>query len=404
MTTVRASRRRLAVARERRRAARTEVCVLGSGKAFLSGITYHSYGLATALSEHRPTSVILLRNLVPRQLYPGAERVGADLSHLRLPPVVRRAERVDWWWGPGMVEAAWMLIRRPPAVLVVQWWSAAVWHTQLALVLIAKAMGTRVVLEIHETIDTAEQRHRAAGLWRATLAPALVRSADHVIVHSVADQRLVAQELGVPARRTTIITEPPFDHYHLDEPSVSAPEGTVRLLFFGTIRPYKGLEDLIDAFELLCEQRPEIDWQLTVVGETWEGWSVPAAKIRRSSHRDRITFVNRYVTDEEVDRAFLEADLVVLPYHRSSTSGPLQVAMSYGLPVVVTAVGGLPEAVDGYSGAVLVEPASTDDLVSGIEKAERLVGQHHLASRTWADVADEHEQLLLGTLGVGATR
>jgi glycosyltransferase involved in cell wall biosynthesis len=299
-----------------------------------------------------------------------------------------------------MVEAAWMLVRRPPAVLVVQWWSAAVWHTQLALVLLARARGTVVVIEVHETMDTAEQQHRAARLWRSTLAPALLRTADHVIVHSVADQRLVGRDLRVPADRTTIVTEPPFDHYHLADPTIRPGDGTVRLLFFGTIRPYKGLEDLIDAFDLLCRDRPEVDWRLSVVGETWEGWTLPAAQISRSPHRDRIEFVNRYVTDEEVDLAFGAADVVVLPYRRSSTSGPLQVAMSYGLPAVVTNVGGLPEAVDGYGGAVLVEAGSVADLVAGIEKAERLVGQRHLATRTWSDVAEEHEQVF-AKLGVG---
>jgi len=206
------------------------------------------------------------------------------------------------------------------------------------------------------------------------------------------------------------VAQPPFDHNDLrpaddddgDRPAELADDrtdGPIELLFFGTIRPYKGLEDLVAAFEVLASEG-ERDYRLTVVGETWEGWNEPGARIRRSRHRHRIEFVNRYVTDEEVDQAFRSADVVVLPYRRSSTSGPLMVAMSYGLPVVVTAVGGLPESAEGYDGAVLVDPGSIDRLVDGIRKAEPLVGIRHRAGRSWADVAVEHESLYR-SIGVG---
>lgn len=372
--------------------------MVGPGKAFLSGMTYHTYGLLSALAPGGPTSAILLRNLVPKRLYPGRDRVGADLSHLRLPPEVSRTDGIDWWWGPGMAEAVWKLLRRPPAVLVVQWWSAAVWHTELVLVAVARLRGAKVVIEVHEIMDTAEQRHRLAGIWRRVLAPALMASADHVVVHNTGDQAAVVAGFGVRRSHVSVVAEPPFDHYDM---GTTAPErsddATVELLFFGTIRPYKGLEDLITAFDLLCADADAAGdgdrWRLTVVGETWEGWNEPAVRIARSPHRDRITFVNRYVADEEVDQWFRACDLVVLPYRRSSTSGPLLVAMSYGLPVVVTEVGGLPEAVDGYSGAVEVEAGSVPRLVDGIRKAELLTGVRHQAGRSWVDVGREHEAL-----------
>ncbi len=408
---IQAVRGRLAQARARRRAARRAVCVVGPGKHFLSGMTYHTYSLVTALAERGPTSAILLRNLVPRRLYPGQARVGADLSHLRLPPEVRRAERLDWWWVPGMFEAAWLLLRRPPAVLVVQWWSAAVWHTQLALMLLARATGARTVVEIHEVIDSAEARHPLARWWVRLVAPRLLERADRVIVHSESDRALVSSRLRVPGDRIEVVPEPPFDSYHLaaspgplrvvangrDASPGSA--GVVDLLFFGTIRPYKGLEHLVEAFDRLCEADDGDRWRLTVVGETWEGWTEPARRIARSPHRRRITVVDGYVPDEDVDRYFAAADLVVLPYLRSSTSGPLMVAMSYGKPVVVTRVGGLPEAVDGYFGAVLVAPGDPAALAEGIAKAEPLVGSVYQAPRDWGDVAAAHEAIYRG-LGV----
>ena len=73
--------------------------------------------------------------------------------------------------------------------------------------------------------------------------------------------------------------------------------------------------------------------------------------------------------DEVVAAAFAHADVAVLPYRRSSSSGILHAAMSLGLPIVVTSVGGLPEAASGYAGAVFVPPADPAALKEGLIKA-----------------------------------
>jgi glycosyltransferase involved in cell wall biosynthesis len=158
------------------------------------------------------------------------------------------------------------------------------------------------------------------------------------------------------------------------------------LLFFGTIRPYKGLEELLEVFNGLTRQEASGLW-LTVVGETWEKCTEPARLIAASPHRERITFVNDYVADEVVSAAFAHADVVVLPYRRSSSSGPLHVAMSWGLPVVVTRVGGLPEAADGYEGAIFASPGSRQDLRAAIEQGVKLAGQRFPDPREWAQSA-----------------
>jgi glycosyltransferase involved in cell wall biosynthesis len=134
------------------------------------------------------------------------------------------------------------------------------------------------------------------------------------------------------------------------------------------------------------------------VGETWEGWDLPNQLIAASPHRDRITFVNRYVTDAEAAGFFAGADVVVLPYHRSSSSGPLQIAMAAGLPVVATKVGGLVEATADYPGAVLADPSSPASLADGILRAAELVGRRFQGVSTWADTARGYTELFDGIL------
>ena len=161
---------------------------------------------------------------------------------------------------------------------------------------------------------------------------------------------------------------------------------------FGLIRPYKGLENLIQAFDALPEDEIDAYW-LTIVGETWEGWTVPANLIAQSRYRDRITFVNRYVSDVAVAQFFAEADAVVLPYRRASTSGALHIAMSCGLPVVVTSVGGLVEAVADYEGAILVPPDDSTALQNALLEVAKLRGVSYTDSHSWEHTASGYRML-----------
>jgi glycosyltransferase involved in cell wall biosynthesis len=88
-----------------------------------------------------------------------------------------------------------------------------------------------------------------------------------------------------------------------------------------------------------------------------------------------------------VSAAFAHADVVVLPYRRSSSSGPLHVAMSWGLPVVVTRVGGLPEAAEGYEGAIFVPPGNGPALKAAIGQGVKLAGRRFPDPRGWAESA-----------------
>jgi glycosyltransferase involved in cell wall biosynthesis len=164
------------------------------------------------------------------------------------------------------------------------------------------------------------------------------------------------------------------------------------LLYFGVIRPFKGVEDLVRAFDLIPDEEIGGFW-LTVVGETWEGWTWPRELIATSRHQDRITFADRYVDDEEAGNFLNGADVMVLPYHRSSTSGPLHVAMSRGLPVVVTRVGGLPEAVRGYEGAILVPPRDPESLRAALKSASGLRGRRFADPHSWQKSLAGYERL-----------
>jgi glycosyltransferase involved in cell wall biosynthesis len=373
------------------------VLVVGSGTRFISGVSHYTRYVAIALAERTPTSVILMRQLIPRSFYPGRARVGERLSDERYPPDMPVFDGVDWYWVPTIIGAVRFLRRHRPDAVLFQWWTGAVLHSYVLLALVARRLGARVIIEIHEIQDTGEAAMTPARTYVRCFGRWLMEMADGYLVHSEFDRDELRRSFGVDERRVRVVRHGPFSHYAVgkSQPKREAPADALNVFFFGTIRPYKGLEDLVAAFEALADEDQR--WWLTVVGETWEEWVTPIELLSRSSHRDRITLVNHYVSDAEASQWFAGADIVALPYRRSSASGPLHLTMDAGLPVVVTDVGGLGEATRDYAGAILVPAANPTALAAGLREAIGLRGRRFEDSGTWASNANAVLKML-GTI------
>jgi glycosyltransferase involved in cell wall biosynthesis len=231
------------------------------------------------------------------------------------------------------------------------------------------------------------------------VAPLFLKLSDGFIVHNEFDRQALVDAYGIDAKPVRTIPHGPYDQY-VSVPATAddAPVTTVsgddpfRLLYFGVIRPFKGVEDIVEALDRMTEDEAQ-RFQLTVVGETWEDWTLPAERIAASPHADRITFINRYVADDEVAELFAVADAVVLPYHRSSSSGPLHIAMSQGLPVIVSAVGGLIEATEGYAGAIRIPPRDPRALREAMLHSTAQRGRRFADQHSWSRTIDGYGRL-----------
>jgi glycosyltransferase involved in cell wall biosynthesis len=129
------------------------------------------------------------------------------------------------------------------------------------------------------------------------------------------------------------------------------------------IRPYKGLPRLLEALPLVLQR---LDCSVLIVGEFYEGKAHCLTLIHRLGLASNVHVIDRFVPDEEVSLYFSAADLVVLPYESATQSAIVPIAYAFERPVVVTRVGGLPEAVhDGETG-LLVEPHNSAALAGAI--------------------------------------
>jgi glycosyltransferase involved in cell wall biosynthesis len=147
------------------------------------------------------------------------------------------------------------------------------------------------------------------------------------------------------------------------------------VLFFGLLAPSKGLEDLVKAFALV---RQSSDAKLLIAGYPTKHFGLEELqeKIAALELTDHVFLDTRYIPLEEVGALMGLATLAVYPYRSSTQSGALQVAYTFGRPVVATAVGGLPEAVEHGRSGFLVPANSPNELAGGILK---LVANQQLA-------------------------
>jgi len=200
------------------------------------------------------------------------------------------------------------------------------------------------------------------------LARAHTRRAARVVVPSPYTAREVVDQLGVSERRVAVC--PPGAPEWREPPGVLAVDGYV--LFIGTLEPRKNVAGLLDAYGRLLARRPTIP--KLVLG----GGAPPEAQrwlesIRRPPLAGHVEYIG-YVRDEDRQRVYNSARVVVLPSHEEGFGMPALEAMSLGIPVIVSRRGNLPELV-GDAGA-LVEP---DDVESIVDALERIVSDDDLA-------------------------
>ena len=374
------------------------VVVIGAGTLYASGISHYTYLLSSALADEYDVGALLMRRLLPRRLYPGRERVGAAVANaVAYPAHVPVYDGVDWYWGPSLTSALRYLDRQRPTVVILQWWTGAVLHTYLRLAGYAARRGARVILEWHEGQDVGEAALPGTRRYVRALMPRLLSLVDAHVVHSSYDLQAIQAAYSLGGALVRITPLGPFGHVI---PPPTAPAETAaadrapfQLLCLGVVRPFKGVEDLVAAFSALGRDQAS-QFRLSVVGETWEGWTAPDQAIAHSPHADLIERVDRYVTDAELAAYVERADAIVLPYHRSSSSGPLHVAMAAGLPVVVTAVGGLVEAVQDYDGALLVPPRDPAALRDALLRLPERRGERYKDPHSWQRTVDVYTALI----------
>ena len=233
----------------------------------------------------------------------------------------------------------------------------------------------------------------------------LVSKCDLVIAHSRATLEELAA-LGIVPRLTVVIPHGPFRPVSQPESPRASRDGSRsrRLLFFGNILEYKGVDDLLVAFAALP---PDLDVRLTVAGQCDEKLRPVLAELAARSPA-RVELRLERLPDEELARLLTEADVAVLPFRRSTTSGSALFALCHGRPIIVPDLPGLAElpeeAVFRYDGTIRgLTCALTEAILADASKLARMsaAADAYCARTNWGEIAEQTLDALRKVLNGG---
>lgn len=345
------------------------VSILGPAYPLRGGIAHHVYWLWKELNNRgHSVQVVSFRKLYPRILFPGTTQL--DSSSLKLDaralPTLSALNPATWLQAFKQVKAF------SPDVIVFQWWQPFFGPLVGTLARLFRRAGFKCIIECHNVIS-----HEGSPFDRLLVKFALSR-ADHFITHSAKDREdLLAI---VPGKNVTVSPLPSLVEFFA--PPAKRHNDGHTILFFGTVRKYKGLDVLLAAMPKVLQT---VKCKLLIVGEFYDSVEKYQRLIREHRIDSHVYLDDRYVPNEEVPEIFQQADVLVLPYLSATQSAVARIAIANGLPVIASKTGGLSEAViEGVNG-LLFPPgdsaALADQLVMYFnDKLSTILGKNNQPS------------------------
>jgi glycosyltransferase involved in cell wall biosynthesis len=287
-------------------------------------------------------------------------------------------DMLRWWATSGA---------RRADVVHLQWLTVQPLDVRLPPIALSSTRRPPLVLTAHDVLPREPRRGQLDAQRR------LYERVEAVVVHSEHGAARLRDELGIDPARVHVIPHGAFAQLaDIPDPTplpaeLAAVERPV-VLCFGLMRPYKGIDVLLEAW------RGIEDAELWVVG-------LPKMDIAplQAGASPNVRFVPRFVVDREIPAFFRRADLVVLPYREIDQSGVLFTALAFGKPLLLSAVGGFPE-VAATGAAALVPPGAPAALHTKLRRLladpaarERLGAAAREAAATtysWDAIAAQH--------------
>ncbi len=216
----------------------------------------------------------------------------------------------------------------------------------------------KVILTCHDPVQHAGERNRfIMALFKLNEFYQL-RRVDKIIVHGKKLFKDLTEQDIAPDK---IVVIPHGDYSFFEKFAESDIKENNSILFFGRIKPYKGIKYLIEAEKIFSKSAR--DYKMIIAGE---GDITPY--IQDIKNNEKLIIINRYINDTEVALLFKKSMMVVLPYLEASQSGIIPIAYAFKKPVVATDVGSISEVVEDNITGFVVPPGNSDALAAAILK------------------------------------
>lgn len=299
--------------------------IVGPVPPYRAGIAYCTKRLAEVLGA----DVISFKRQFPKFLYPGGDDVDPTLPRFEARFLLDIINPLTW------LRTAVTLRREQPHALILVWW-VWVWALPYLTLLAFLPKGTRVILQCHNIGD------KEPAAWKRWLTNRVLRRGDVLVVHAKTEAEEAQRRLG--STRRIVTTFLPVHELGGAIPSRADARRKLGLrgnvaLFFGHVRPFKGLDIALRAWRLL-----ETDVTLVVAGEAW--WKSEDEYRALAKGLPNVRFDFRYIPDSEIAAYFAACDVVLAPYRIEAQSGVALTAFHFARPVIASNAGGLPEIVE----------------------------------------------------------
>jgi len=382
----------------------SRICIIGPSKLFFSGISACTICLANALLANNDVSVVLLRRLLPRFLYPGRHHLDRNDYLFDFFSGVDVFDGMNWNDPLSWLKSYNFLRKQKPDILIVPWWTSSVAHMLLFLSFVSRLKkGRKLILDIHEIIDPLEQSIFSVRLYARIMGKLLMKSADVLVVHSRSVKSQLIKIYGVNKDKVFVIPLGLFNTLHENNNKLAIKEEleikeNLVILYFGIIRKYKGLPYLVKAFNNLPNSVINSS-RLMIIGEDWKEENDLEKMINSSPFKGHITYNPQFIPDAMILKYFSAADVVVLPYLRTSGSAVANIAMTYGVPIITSDIATMRECLMDYEGAIFVPPADYKAIAEKLFKIYSLASSGKTESynppwNMWDEVAKHYERLI----------
>jgi glycosyltransferase involved in cell wall biosynthesis len=337
--------------------------ILGPFPPFRGGIATFNTHLAHHLEPCRPTIALNYCQQYPRLIFPGKTQFDESEQPFAVDSSPLFAPFRPWRWP----DARRRLKAQNISLLILSWWTPIFAPSMYSFLKGYRNFSNTRFLAICHNVMPHERipfslffQKRLFGLMdsfithnnedAATLREWFPNSSVKSLFHPLYDRfpslpgldRQQAQEkLGIPPDRRPVI------------------------LFFGLVRPYKGLATLLKAMELMHAASESAPF-LVIAGEFYERNHVYEPALSNLRNAGCLLLHDHFIPNESVHLYFTAADTVVLPYRHATQSGIIPLAYATGRGVVTTRVGGLPEMVDDGISGIIVPPEDPAALAQGI--------------------------------------
>ena len=336
-----------------------KIAVLGPTHPIKGGISHYTTLLVENLRKRHDVDFLSFKYQYPDWLYPGTGQFDSSEKTI----TVENNRIFHSLWLPSWNQVARRVIDSDCDFLLTAWWTFFFALQNAHINHRVRKSGKRVMYICH---NVKQHENRPLEGYFTKLA---FRDVDYFVAHSTEDRdNLLTYQ---PDANVKVNVHPTYDHFAniYDKAKIAEIKSKKKpntVLFFGVVRPYKGLKYLVEAFPYVLKKVP--DANLLIVGDFWEKVDDYNKLIRQLGIEHKTELINSYVPNEKVGDYFHLADCLALPYTSATQSGIMQISYGFKIPVVVTSVGGLPEVVEENSTGAIVEPENPQALADGIIK------------------------------------